>query len=117
MDNAKEDFRPADIDKKILITSNLTSQNKLFSKLSSIFKEMMFSESVFLASILVLDIRYKYLKSRNNNSFYLFNGQLDYALAHYFTDSKIIKCNNNKFLNYLLIKPITKNLSYCNTDK
>lgn len=74
MDINKEDIKPeANIDKWRPATPNWTSQNKLLSELSSIFKEMMFSESKFSAGILVLDIRYKHLKSHNNNPFYLFN--------------------------------------------
>ena len=37
-------------------------------------------------------------------------------LAHYFADSEITKRNDDKFLTNLLMKPITKNLSYCNAN-
>lgn len=74
MDNNKEDIKPeAVIDKQRPAIPNQTSQNKLLNKLSSIFKERMFSKSEFLAGILVLDIRYKHLESHNNNPVYLFN--------------------------------------------
>ena len=78
---------------------------------------MTFNESKFLADIPILAIKYKHFGSQNNNLFYLFNGQLDYALAHYFANSKITKCNVDKFLTNLLMKPITKDLSDCNADE
>lgn len=78
---------------------------------------MIFNKPEFLASILVLDTRYKYLENQNNNLFYLFNLQLDYALAYYFAKSEIIKCNINKFLSNLLIMLISKNLLYHNINK
>ena len=82
-----------------------------------IFQEVTFSKSKFPASIPVLDIRYKHPESQNNNLFYLFNDQIDYVLTHYFEYSKTIKRNVDKFFTNSLIKPITKNLLYHNTDK
>ncbi len=55
--------------------------------------------------------------SRSNNPFHLFEDQLDYALAHYFAESETTKCNVDKFMSNLLIKPITEKLSYHNTDE
>ena len=78
---------------------------------------MTFSESEFLAGTPVLDTKYKHPRSQNNNPFYSFNGQLDYALAYYFANLEITKRNVDKFLTNLLMKPITKNLSYCNADE
>ena len=77
----------------------------------------MFSESKFLTSTSVLDTRYKHFGNQNNNLFYSFKGQLDYALAHYVADWETTKCNDDKFLTNLLMKPITKNLLYCNANK
>ena len=93
------------------------SQNGLLSKLSFIFREVKFSESEFLTGILVFDTRYEHPGCQNNNSFYSFNGQLDYALAHNFADWKTTKRNFDKFHTNPLMKPITKNLSYCNVDE
>ena len=71
--NNKKDIKPADIDKQKLATLNLIPWIKLLSELSSTFKEVTFSESEFLAGILVFDTQYKYPWSQNNNLFYLFN--------------------------------------------
>ena len=89
----------------------------MLSESFSTFREVTFSESEFLADTPVLDTRYEHLESQNNNPFYLFNGQLDYVLAHYFADLETTKRNIDKFFTNLLMKPITKNLSYCNTDE
>lgn len=78
---------------------------------------MTFIESKFLASILVLDTRYKYFRSQNNNSFYLFNNQVVYTLVHYFANSETTKNNIDKFLTNFLIKLITKHLLYYNGNK
>lgn len=78
---------------------------------------MTLDKSKFLAGILVLDTRYKQLKSQNNNLFYSLNGQVNYALAYYFADSETIKLNVVKFLIHLLIKPMIKNHLYQNTNK
>ena len=92
-------------------------QNRLLSESSSTFREMTFGKTEFSAGILISDIRYKHFKSQNNKPLYPFNGQLDYTLVHYFADSEIIRCNVNKFFTNVLMISITKNLSYCNTDK
>ena len=117
MNNDKEDIRPANIDEQRPATPNWMPQNTLLSKLSSTFKEVTFSKSKFPAGTPVLDTRYKHLENQNNNLFYPFNNQVDYALAHYLTDSKTTKRNIDKFFTNPLIKPITKNLSYCNANK
>ena len=75
----------------------------------------MFSKSEFPAGTPVS--KYTYSGSQNINLFNSFNGQLDYALTYYFVDSETTKCNIDKFLINLLIKPITKNLLYYNADK
>lgn len=91
-------------------------QNRLLSKLSSTFREITFSESEFLIGILVSNTWYKHSKTQNKNRFHPFNNKLDYTLAHYFVELEITKRNIDKFLSNLLMKPITKNLSYCNID-
>lgn len=78
---------------------------------------MIFSKIVFLANILVLDTRYKHFISQNNNSLYLFNSQLDYALVNYFAKLGSIKCKVDKFFTIPLIKLITKKLLYYNTNR
>lgn len=77
----------------------------------------MFSEFKSIANILVLDTLYKYLRSQNNKLFYLFNDQLDYILAYYFTKSETTKRNIDRFFINLLMKLITKKLLYRNRDK
>lgn len=78
---------------------------------------MTFSESEFPAGIPVSDTQYEHFGSQNNNLFYLFNDQLDYALVYYFTELKTIKRNVDRFLINPLIKPIIKKLSYCNANE
>ena len=117
IDNGKEDIRSADIDKERLVTPNQIFENGLLSESFSTFIEVMFSKSEFLAGTPVSNTRYKYPRSQNNNLSYLFNGQSDYALAHYFTDSEPTKCNIDKFITNLLMKPFTKDLLYCNVDE
>lgn len=77
---------------------------------------MIFSKIAFSANILVLDTKYKYFISQNNNLLYLFNGQLDYALVNYFAKLENIKCKVDKFFTNPLIKLITKELLYYNTN-
>ncbi len=81
------------------------------------FRKVTFSESDFPVDTSVLDTRYERLGSQNNNWFYLFNDQLDYALANNFAKSKTTKYNIDKFLSNLLIKPIIKKLSYWNANE
>lgn len=47
----------------------------------------------------------------------LFNDQLDYALAHYFLESEIIKDKLNKLISHPLMTHFTKKLSYKNADE
>ncbi len=116
-DNDDENSKLADIDKKRLTIPNWTPQNGLLSELSRNFREVTFSKSKFLVGTPILDTRYVHPGSQSNNPFYLFNDQFDYALAHYFAESETTKRNFDKFLSNPLIKPITKKLSYCNTDE
>lgn len=85
--------------------------------MSSIFREVIFGKSEFSANTPVLDTQYKYLGSQNNNLFYLFNDQLNYALTYYFAESETTKSNVDKFLINSLMKPIIKKLLYYNADK
>lgn len=78
---------------------------------------MAFGKSKFIASISILKTRYKHPENQNNNLFYPFNNQINYALADYFSDFETTKCNVNRFFTKLIIKPIIKNLSYRNRDK
>lgn len=73
IDNNKKIIRLANIDKQKPATPNWTFQKRLLSELSSTFKEVTFSKSEFPASTFVLDTKYKYLESQNNNLFYFFN--------------------------------------------
>lgn len=61
------------------------SQNEfLANKLSSFLREVRFNKQEFSDSTSISDIKYDYLKSKNNDFFYYFNDQLKYALAYYF---------------------------------
>lgn len=88
------------------------SQDGLSGKLSSIFREMTFNKCKFSAGIQVSDAEYKYAEKQMNYPFYLINDQLDYTLAHILKELETTKGNVNTFLTNLLIKPITKKLSY-----
>lgn len=95
-----------------------TLQDRLFaSKLSLFLKKIVFREQKFLASILIFDIKYNYLGSQNNNTFYWFNNQLNYTLTHYFREFKTTKDNLDRFLSNQLMAQIKKKLSYQNVDK
>ena len=83
----------------------------------SSIKEVRFSEQEFYAGKPASNIKYDHLKSKNDNLFYFFHNQLDYALAHSFAKSETMKGNVNKFLSDLLMAPLTKKLSYPNTKK
>lgn len=95
-----------------------TPQNELLaSKLSLFLRKIRFSEQEFFTSIPLLDIKYYYLSSQNDNFFYLFNNQLDYTQSNYFIESKTIKGNVDQFLFNSLIVLLTKKLSDQNSDK
>ncbi len=115
--NDYENGKSADRDDQKPTTSNWTPRNSLLSESSRIFREVTFGESEFPISTLLFDIRYVHPGSGSSNLFHPFNDQLDYALAHYFAKSEIIKRNIDKILSNLLMKPITKKLSYCNTNE
>lgn len=90
-----------------------TFQNKLLaSELSLFFGEVKFNKQQFSVSKHVSDIKYHYSGFQNNNSFYLFNNQLNYALANCFAESKITKNNVDRFSSNLLIVLLTEKLSY-----
>ena len=96
-----------DTSRKVLLTSESLSA----------LREEWFSSYKFPTGTRILDIKYRYPGSKYNSSFYPFNDQLDYALAHYFVESKTIKSNVNKFLTDLLMAPLTKKLSYKDVDE
>ena len=83
----------------------------------SLLREKWFTRNEFPAGTSVLDIKYKHLGLKHQNSFYLFNDWLNYVLAHYFAKSEMTKGNVNKLLSNLLMTPFTKNLSYKNADE
>lgn len=68
----------------------------LANKLSSFLREVKFSEQEFFTSIPISNIKYDYLRSKNNDFFYLINDELNYILAQYFVESEIIKSNVDK---------------------
>lgn len=65
----------------------------------------------------MLHMKYKHLGSKDKSSFYFFNDQLNYALAHYFAKLETTKNNMNKFLTNPLIAFFTKKLFYNNANK
>lgn len=90
-----------------------TLSKKFFANELSLFlKEVRFKRQEFFADKLILNIKYHYSDSQNNNLFYSFNNQLNYAPANYFAESKIKNNNVNKFLFNLLIALFIKKLSY-----
>ena len=89
----------------------------LTSEFSSLLREEWFTGNKFPAGTSVLDIKYNHLGLKHQNSFYPFNDQLDYALAHYFAELETTKGNVNKFLSDPLMTPLTKKLSYKNADE
>ena len=89
----------------------------LASESSSSLREEWFTGKEFPAGTPVSDIKYNHPGLKHQNSFYPFNDQLDYALAHYFAESEMTKGNVNKFLSDPLITLLTKKLSYKNADE
>lgn len=89
----------------------------LVSEFLSLLKENLYTRSKFPTSTSILDNRYSHLKSQYNNFLYPFHYQLDYILAHYFAELKIIQYNINEILSYLLIVSFTKKLFYKNVDE
>ena len=76
-----------------------------------------FSSHKFPVGTPISDQRYKHLESKHKSIFYYFNDQLDYALIHYFEESKTARGNINEFLtDPLMVRPIEK-LLYKNADK
>ena len=98
-------------------TKKIPWDELLPSKSLSLLREEWFTRNKISTSIPVSDIKYNHLRLKYQNSFYLFNDQLEYTLAHYFAKSEMIKGNVNKFLSDLLITPLTKKLFYKNADK
>ena len=89
----------------------------LGSESSSSLTEVRFSEQEFPAGTPVSNIKYDHPGSQNDNLFYPFHNQLDYALVHYFAQSETTKDNVDKFLSDLLMAPLTEKLSYQNADE
>ena len=95
-----------------------TSRKELpASKSLTALRKEWFSSYKFSAGIRISDIKYRYQGSKHNNSFYPFNDQLNYSLAHYFTKSETTKGNVNKFLTDPLIPLLIGKLSYKNADE
>lgn len=78
----KNNLRLANIDEwKLAPLSCFMPQNGLLNKLFSSFKDVIFSKSEFLASTSISKTRYRHLGSQKKNLYYLFNDQLNFALA------------------------------------
>ncbi len=94
-----------------------TLQDRLFiSKLLLSLREVRFSKQEFPAGKLISNKKYHYQGSQNNNLFYLFIDQLDYALVIYFAEFKTTK-GVDRFFSNLLMAPFTEKLSYQNVDE
>ncbi len=95
-----------------------TPRKRLFASesLSALRKEW-FSSHEFPTDTPISDKKYKHPRFKHKNSFYPFNDQLDYSLAHYFAESETTKGNMNKFLTNPLITPLTEKLPYKNADE
>lgn len=93
-------------------------QKRLFtSELLLALREEKFSSHEFSTSILISNKKLKYLRLKHKSSFYPFNNQLHYDLVNYSAESEIIKGNVNKLFINPFIEPLTKKLSYNNTDE
>ncbi len=77
-------------------------------------REECFSSHEFPSGIPISDEKYKHPGSKHKNSFYLFNDQLDFGLAHYFVESETTKGNVNKFLTDHLMVSLIQKLFYKN---
>ncbi len=100
-----------------MLIKHTTRKRLLASRSLLALKEEWFCSYGFPVDTPISDKKYRYPRSNHENSFYPFNDQQDYAIAHYFADSETTKGNMNKFLIDLLITPLTKKLSYKNADK
>ena len=65
----------------------------------------------------ILDVKYKHSGYQYDNVFYTFDNKVDYTLAYWFVDLEKTKSNIDTFLTNPLIKFITEQLSYWNTNK
>ena len=100
-----------------LSTKSIPRDRLLVSKFLSSLRKEWFTRNEFLTGTLISNIKYNHPRVKHQNSFYPFNDQLDYALAHYFAESKTTKGDINKFLSDLLMTPLTEKLSYKNADE
>ena len=100
-----------------LPTERTPRDRLLASESLSSLREEWFIGNKFPAGTPVSDIKYNHPGLKHQNSFYPFNDQLDYTLAHYFAESEITKGNVNKFLSNPLMTPLIKKLSYKNADE
>lgn len=84
-------------------TTNTSTERTIRARLlanefSLLLRKEWFTEIKFSAGTPISKIKYNHLGLQYENNFYLFKDQLDYALAHYFAESKTTKGNANKFL-------------------
>lgn len=98
-------------------TKNTPWKGLFVSESLLVLREEWFSSHKFPTGIPISDKKYQHLRSKHKSSFYFFNNQLDYGLAHYFVELETTKGNMNKFLTDLLMAPLTEKLSYKNADE
>ena len=101
----------------ITLTENTPLKRLFASKSLPALREKWFSSNKFPANTSISDKKYKHPRSKHKSSFYLFNNQLDYGLAHYFPKPETTKGNMNKFITNPLMAPLIKKLSYKNSEK
>ena len=100
-----------------LPTEKTPRDGLLASESLSLLREKWFTGKEFPAGTPISDIKDNHLGLKHQNSFYPFNHQLNYTLAHYFAESETTKSNLNKFLSNPLMTFLTKKLSYKNADE
>lgn len=100
-----------------MLIKDISQKILLENKFLLVLKKKWFNSHEFLTNTQISNIKYRHLGIKYKSSFYSFNNQFDYVLAHYFVELKTTKGNINKFLINLLIASLTKKLFYKNADK
>ena len=98
-------------------TEDMPRKRLFISKFLLALREKWFNSHIFSISISISNKKYKHSGSKYKNSFYSFNDELDYGLAHYFAKLETTKGNMNKFLTDFLMTSLIKKLFYKYDDK
>lgn len=89
----------------------------LSSKFLSVLRKKRLNSNEFTACIPKSNMKYKYLKLKYMNTFYVFIDWVGYTLTYYFAKSEIIRSNINTFLTYLLMAHLIERFSYKNANQ